>query len=83
MFQLIKHICLKHRFTDFLSLDCSAVFTTPTGVFTSPNYPNNYPNSRECIFRIIVEVNNQIMLNFTDFALESGTDCLFDYVEIR
>lgn len=23
------------------------------------------------------------MLNFTDFALEGGSNCLFDYVEIR
>ncbi|KAK3572019.1 hypothetical protein QTP86_022249 [Hemibagrus guttatus] len=65
------------------STDCSEVFTTPTGVLTSPNYPNNYPNSRECIFRIIVAVNNQIMLNFTDFALEAGGNCIHDYVEIR
>ncbi|MCJ8728547.1 hypothetical protein PDJAM_G00005700 [Pangasius djambal] len=65
------------------STDCSRVFTAPTGVFTSPNYPNNYPNSRECIFKIIVEVNNQIMLNFTDFTLEGGSSCVFDYVEIR
>uniref|UniRef100_A0A4W4F6Q8 Cubilin n=1 Tax=Electrophorus electricus TaxID=8005 RepID=A0A4W4F6Q8_ELEEL len=62
--------------------DCSAVFTTPTGVLTSPNYPDNYPINRECIFRIIVGLNMQIMLNFTDFQMEGGS-CSFDYVEIR
>uniref|UniRef100_A0A8C4TP22 CUB domain-containing protein n=1 Tax=Erpetoichthys calabaricus TaxID=27687 RepID=A0A8C4TP22_ERPCA len=51
---------------------------------TSPNYPNNYPVYRECIYRIIVSVNRQIMLNFTDFALEpTYPSCLYDYVEIR
>uniref|UniRef100_A0A3Q3MXM2 Cubilin n=1 Tax=Mastacembelus armatus TaxID=205130 RepID=A0A3Q3MXM2_9TELE len=64
--------------------DCGQTFTTPTGSFSSPNYPNYYPNSRDCIFKIIVEVNMQIMLNFTDFELE-GTppSCIFDFVEIR
>nr|XP_023646366.1 cubilin [Paramormyrops kingsleyae] len=64
--------------------DCSEVFTSPTGVLSSPNYPNYYPISRDCIYKIIVEVNMQIILNFTDFELEGPTpSCTFDYVEIR
>ncbi|KAG2458577.1 CUBN protein, partial [Polypterus senegalus] len=63
---------------------CEETFTEPTGQLTSPNYPNNYPVYRECIYRIIVSVNRQIMLNFTDFALEpTYPSCLYDYVEIR
>uniref|UniRef100_A0A669DQK6 Cubilin n=1 Tax=Oreochromis niloticus TaxID=8128 RepID=A0A669DQK6_ORENI len=50
----------------------------------SPNYPQYYPNSRDCIFKIIVDVNMQIMLNFTDFELEGlHPSCSFDFVEIR
>uniref|UniRef100_A0A3Q4HHJ3 Cubilin (intrinsic factor-cobalamin receptor) n=1 Tax=Neolamprologus brichardi TaxID=32507 RepID=A0A3Q4HHJ3_NEOBR len=64
--------------------DCGQTFTTPTGSFSSPNYPQYYPNSRDCIFKIIVDVNMQIMLNFTDFELEgSHPSCRFDFVEIR
>ncbi|XP_076146859.1 cubilin [Alosa pseudoharengus] len=64
--------------------DCSEVFTSPTGELFSPNFPSNYPLNRECVFKIIVGVNMQIMLNFTDFLLEGSTpNCLFDYVEIR
>lgn len=67
-----------------LSLDCSETLTSPTGTFTSPNYPDYYPNYRDCIFKIIVEVNMQIMLNFTSFSLEgSAPSCSFDFVEIR
>ncbi|KAI1888818.1 hypothetical protein AGOR_G00172670 [Albula goreensis] len=64
--------------------DCSELFTSPTGVLTSPNYPSNYPVNRQCIYRIVVGVNMQIMLNFTSFYLE-GTfpHCSYDYVEIR
>ncbi|TRY89102.1 hypothetical protein DNTS_004573 [Danionella cerebrum] len=65
------------------STDCSEVFRTPTGEFTSPNYPDNFPTDRECIYRIIVDVNMQIMLNFTDFELEGLNSCGFDSLEIR
>ncbi|KAK2886327.1 cubilin [Channa argus] len=64
--------------------DCGQTFTSPTGSFSSPNYPDNYPNNRDCIFKIIVELNMQIMLNFTHFELEgSPPSCSFDFVEIR
>ncbi|KAG7219563.1 hypothetical protein INR49_018990 [Caranx melampygus] len=64
--------------------DCSETFTTSTGSFMSPNYPNYYPNRRDCVFRIIVQINTQIQLNFTDFELEgSPPSCNFDFVEIR
>lgn len=67
-----------------LSLDCGATFTSSTGSFFSPNYPAYYPKNRDCIFKIIVEVNMQIMLNFTDFQLEgSPPSCNYDFVEIR
>ncbi|XP_021476232.2 cubilin [Oncorhynchus mykiss] len=64
--------------------DCSETFTSPTGELSSPNFPSNYPNNRQCIYKIIVGVNMQIMLNFTDFNMEgSPPNCAFDYVEIR
>ncbi|XP_029134023.2 cubilin [Labrus bergylta] len=64
--------------------DCSETFTSPTGSFFSPNFPSYYPTNRECVFKIIVQVNMQIMLNFTNFDLEgSPPSCSFDFVEIR
>ncbi|XP_019897556.2 cubilin [Esox lucius] len=64
--------------------DCSQSFTSPTGELSSPNFPNNYPNDRQCVYEILVGVNMQIMLNFTHFSLEgSPPSCFFDYVEIR
>ncbi|XP_068604308.1 cubilin [Brachionichthys hirsutus] len=64
--------------------DCGDTFTSPTGSFSSPNYPNYYPNHRDCIFIIIVQVNMQILLNFTTFELEgSPPSCNYDFVEIR
>ncbi|XP_048237900.1 cubilin-like isoform X1 [Haliotis rufescens] len=62
---------------------CGAALTGMTGVVTSPNYPNNYPHQRECEWTITVPSGNQILLNFTDFAMEYHPNCNFDYVEIR
>ncbi|XP_038578939.1 cubilin [Micropterus salmoides] len=64
--------------------DCGETFTSPTGSFSSPNYPDYYPNNRDCIFKITVQVNMQIMLNFTNFELDgSPPTCNLDFVEIR
>ncbi|KAM4534255.1 cubilin [Odontesthes bonariensis] len=64
--------------------DCGGTFTSPTGFFSSPNYPDFYPNRRDCIFKITVQLNMQIRLNFTNFDLEgSPPSCNFDFVEIR
>ncbi|KAG7527098.1 cubilin [Solea senegalensis] len=66
------------------STDCGETFTSPTGSLSSPNYPSNYPNNRDCVFKIILQVNVQIMLNFTNFELEgSPPSCGLDFVEIR
>uniref|UniRef100_A0A8D0GFF0 Cubilin n=1 Tax=Sphenodon punctatus TaxID=8508 RepID=A0A8D0GFF0_SPHPU len=61
---------------------CSREYTEATGVLTSPNYPNNYPNKMECLYRIRVDTNNQIALHFTNFSLEWNRNC-WDYVELR
>lgn len=68
----------------YVSLACGGTFTSPTGSFSSPNFPDYYPNSRDCVFKIIVQVNMQILLNFTTFDLEgSPPSCSYDFVEIR
>ncbi|XP_030055456.1 cubilin isoform X1 [Microcaecilia unicolor] len=74
---------------NYISIDasraCNEDFTDASGVFTSPNHPNNYPNNRECIYTITVGTNKQIRLNFTQFILEGkfSAVCTADYVEIR
>ncbi|XP_021504160.1 cubilin isoform X2 [Meriones unguiculatus] len=63
---------------------CLEDYTYNFGRFTSTNFPNNYPNNWECIYRITVGINQQIALHFTDFNLEDyfGPECA-DFVEIR
>uniref|UniRef100_A0A8D2IQV5 Cubilin n=1 Tax=Varanus komodoensis TaxID=61221 RepID=A0A8D2IQV5_VARKO len=62
---------------------CSHEYTEASGVLTSPNYPNLYPNRMTCTYRIHVGNNKQIALHFTNFSLEGGATCPSDYVEVR
>ncbi|KAL8573023.1 hypothetical protein ACOMHN_010453 [Nucella lapillus] len=59
---------------------CGRTLHSETGVITSPGYPDNYPNTRNCTWIINAPANRQIRLNITTFRLES---CPYDYLEIR
>ncbi|XP_003786834.1 cubilin [Otolemur garnettii] len=67
------------------STACLEDHTSESGTLTSPNYPNDYPNNWECIYRITVESSQQIALHFTNFSLEEafGGNCHSDFLEIR
>ncbi|KAL3836256.1 hypothetical protein ACJMK2_021695 [Sinanodonta woodiana] len=62
---------------------CGSELTASTGVITSPNFPNNYPHQRECVWTIVAPFGNQILLNITDFEVENHLNCIYDYLEIR
>ncbi|XP_001377380.2 cubilin [Monodelphis domestica] len=64
---------------------CLEDHTTQYGMIQSPNFPGNYPNNIDCIYRITVETGHQIALHFTNFSLDAavGTSCIEDYVEIK
>ncbi|KAK5640278.1 hypothetical protein RI129_011089 [Pyrocoelia pectoralis] len=62
---------------------CGGRYFTSTGVIKSPFYPNEYPPSRECEWVITVNTGQQILLNVTNFEMESSPDCSYDYLEIR
>lgn len=62
---------------------CGGNFFTTEGFIKSPNYPNNYPSSRDCTWVINVPVIYQIELNISQFSLELSSDCRYDYLEIR
>ena len=53
-----------------------------TGVVTSPNYPDNYPNRLEKTETIQVEQGLIISLQFTAFDIESHSTCYFDHLTI-
>ncbi|XP_069067650.1 cubilin [Pleurodeles waltl] len=87
-FQADMNIATEGFSVTYISIDaanaCMEDYTEASGVFTSPGYPNNYPRSRECVYTITVETNKQILLNFTEFSVDSYSSTCFDaHVEIR
>ncbi|XP_078600437.1 uncharacterized protein LOC144875374 [Branchiostoma floridae x Branchiostoma japonicum] len=53
--------------------------TTDTGSFTSPNYPDNYPDEHDCRYEISVTPSKVIKLTFTEFDVEKGYDYVYVY----
>ena len=51
-----------------------------SGVMTSPNYPEKYPNDVHLTRTIVVPEGNIVTLLFTDFAVEKEYSTPVDYV---
>ncbi|XP_018351264.1 PREDICTED: uncharacterized protein LOC108753835 isoform X2 [Trachymyrmex septentrionalis] len=52
--------------------------------FYSPNYPESYPNSTDCVRILEADKGMLLKLDFRDeFKLEDSPDCRFDFLEVR
>ena len=62
---------------------CNRVLTENNGLILSPGYPEAYPTSLDCSFKIVVEESTlKLALFFTKFELESSANCANDYLQI-
>ncbi|KAG7230246.1 hypothetical protein INR49_012379, partial [Caranx melampygus] len=52
--------------------ECGASSLGPEGVLLSPNFPSNYDNNHECIYRITTEKGKGIRLKAESFLLQDG-----------
>lgn len=66
-----------------LSKVCGGHYLKSTGVIKSPNYPDDYPNSKECVWIIEAQNRYRIILTVDHFDMEDHSSCSFDYLEIR
>uniref|UniRef100_A0AAX7TAH2 CUB and Sushi multiple domains 1 n=1 Tax=Astatotilapia calliptera TaxID=8154 RepID=A0AAX7TAH2_ASTCA len=57
--------------------ECGASSLGPEGVLLSPNFPSNYNNNHECIYRITTEKGKGIRLKAESFSLQDG-----DYLKV-
>ncbi|NXI14859.1 AGRG6 protein, partial [Irena cyanogastra] len=58
--------------------DCRTVITDPSGIFTSPCFPSDYPNSQACKWIIRAPHGFIIQLTFIDFDIEEAPGCIYD-----
>ncbi|KAH0623682.1 hypothetical protein JD844_006723 [Phrynosoma platyrhinos] len=61
---------------------CGGHLSGPSGSFSTPLYPSNYPSNSRCVWDIQVAENHQVELLFEDFVLEITSRCIFDFIEI-
>uniref|UniRef100_A0A8C6KSQ2 CUB and Sushi multiple domains 1 n=1 Tax=Nothobranchius furzeri TaxID=105023 RepID=A0A8C6KSQ2_NOTFU len=57
--------------------ECGASARGPAGILLSPNFPSNYDNNHECIYRITTEKGKGIRLKAESFFLQDG-----DYLKV-
>ncbi|KHJ46556.1 CUB domain protein, partial [Trichuris suis] len=62
---------------------CGGDYYSPTGRFTSPSYPEQYPSDMDCVWRIFNSPGNRIRIEFKHFKLADSYLCGEDFLEIR
>lgn len=62
---------------------CGGRYSKQNGVIRSPNYPDYYPNKKDCVWIIEAQDRHRIILTVDHFELERHVTCQFDYLEIR
>lgn len=65
------------------STHCDAVLTDVQGDFTSPCYPQKYPNSQVCRWTLRAPAGFIVQLSFLDFDLEEAPGCIYDRVLVN
>ncbi|TRY83790.1 hypothetical protein DNTS_035361, partial [Danionella cerebrum] len=65
--------------TNSTSGPCGGKFNDRSGTFTSPRYPNNYPNNADCTWIIQSPENTNVLLAFNNLELESCCDFIRVY----
>ncbi|KAG8435188.1 hypothetical protein GDO86_013215 [Hymenochirus boettgeri] len=62
---------------------CGGDIKKDSGQIQSPNYPDDYRPSKECVWRITVTEGFLIGLTFQSFEIERHDNCAYDYLEVR
>ncbi|XP_052232745.1 multiple epidermal growth factor-like domains protein 10 isoform X3 [Dreissena polymorpha] len=61
---------------------CGGALTDQFGVITSPNFPSNYNSKVHCTWVINAPEGYWINVKFIEFALQSHSNCDYDYLEL-
>ncbi|KAM6977905.1 CUB and sushi domain-containing protein 1-like [Aplochiton taeniatus] len=57
--------------------ECGATSLSPEGVLLSPNYPSDYDNNHECIYRVQTGPGQGVSVSASTFTLQAG-----DYLKV-
>ncbi|XP_006755439.1 PREDICTED: G-protein coupled receptor 126 [Myotis davidii] len=62
--------------------NCRLVLSNPSGTFTSPCYPNDYPNAQYCMWTLRAPAGYIIQIMFNDFDIEEAPNCIYDSLSL-
>lgn len=62
--------------------ECQKTLTNPSGMITSPEFPDNYPDNSDCWTLVSVAEDKSVLLQFDLIDLEYDENCTYDYIEI-
>ncbi|KAF5926458.1 hypothetical protein HPG69_013763 [Diceros bicornis minor] len=62
--------------------NCRLILSNPSGAFTSPCYPNDYPNSQACMWTLRAPTGYIIQITFNDFDIEEAPNCIYDSLSL-
>ncbi|XP_023369276.1 adhesion G-protein coupled receptor G6 isoform X2 [Otolemur garnettii] len=81
LFLLTLHaMCVPHSVWG--CANCRVVLSSPSGTFTSPCYPNDYPNSQACMWTLRAPTGYIIQITFNDFDIEEAPNCIYDSLSL-
>ncbi|KAK6476173.1 high choriolytic enzyme 1-like [Huso huso] len=69
------------RVNRLYSCDCGGLLESSSGEIFSPDYPNLYPNNKDCQWRI--SATSRVELIFQSLDVEYSVNCLWDYIEVH
>lgn len=62
---------------------CGGDLAGPAGTFNSPDYPNRYPENRECVWYIQTSPGSSITITIHEFDVEYHPNCNYDLLEVK
>ncbi|RXM33737.1 Astacin-like metalloendopeptidase [Acipenser ruthenus] len=66
---------------DNIQPDCGGLLESSSGEIFSPDYPNLYPNNKDCQWKI--SATSRVELIFQSLDVEYSVKCLWDYIEVH